>query len=197
MDKSEARALVWSELCKVAKPDSRFHLDFNEYIPDFEGNELATTRLFGLDAYQQSDVLFITPDNCLERLRAQAVRDGKAQIMPTYGIRRGFVGLRPKRVPRGLEDYAALLDVIETLGIHISLAELQARHKIGLTVTGASALNLSGASAEPLVAPIQPQTTRPLHTLRLTRTRSRQVPLGRPRALPPRSVQSREGHSSI
>ena len=144
MDKSEARALVWSKLCKVAKPDSRFHLDFNEYIPDFDGNELATTRLVELDVYQRSDVLFITPDNCLERLRAQAVRDGKVQIMPTYGIRRGFVELRPERVPAGLEAYAVLLDVIEMLGLHISLKELRARYKIGLAVTGASAVSLSG-----------------------------------------------------
>ena len=144
MDKSEARALVWSELVKVAKPDSRFHLDFSEYIPDFDGSRLATSHLVGLDAYQHSDVVFITPDNCLERLRAQAVRDGKVQIVPTYGIRRGFVELRPEMVPAGLEDYAALLDVVERLGRHVSLAELQARFKIGLAVTGASAVSLSG-----------------------------------------------------
>ena len=89
MDKSEARAMVWSELLKIAKPDSRFHLNFGEYIPDFSGSEEATARLTSLDIYQQSSVVFITPDNCLERLRAQTVRDGKVQIMPTYGIRRG------------------------------------------------------------------------------------------------------------
>lgn len=144
MEKSEARASVWAKLLQVAAPDSRFHLDFNEYIPDFTGSRQATERLTGLDMYRQAETVFITPDNCLERLRAQTVRDGKVQIMPTYGIRRGLVELRPEDVPAGLEDYGVLLDAIETLGRHISLAALRQRHKIGLVVTGASAVSLSG-----------------------------------------------------
>jgi 5-formyltetrahydrofolate cyclo-ligase len=144
MDKSQARAIVWSELRQIAKPDSRFHLDFGEYIPDFEGSTEATARLSALDIYQRSSVVFITPDNCLERLRAQAVRDGKVQIMPTYGIRRGLVELRPQDVPAGLVDYAVLLDVIETLGRHISLDALRQQHRIDLVVTGASVVNQEG-----------------------------------------------------
>jgi 5-formyltetrahydrofolate cyclo-ligase len=89
-------------------------------------------------------VIFITPDNCLEHLRAQAVRDGKVQIMPTYGIRRGLVRLRPEDVPKGLEDYAVLLDVIETLGHHLSLDALRQQHRIDLVVTGASVVSRSG-----------------------------------------------------
>lgn len=146
MDKSEARTAVWSELIKVAAPDSRFHLDFGEYIPDFEGSEQATARLTALDAYRRSPTVFITPDNCLEGLRAQAARDGKVQIMPTYGIRRGLVELRPQDVPGGMEKYAVLLDAIEKLGRPISLAALRERHRgrIDLVVTGASAVSRAG-----------------------------------------------------
>ena len=144
MDKSEARAIVWSELLKIAKPDSRFHLDFGEYIPDFQGGQEATARLISLDIYQRSSVAFITPDNCLERLRAQAVRDGKVQIMPTYGIRRGLVELCPEDVPEGMEDYAVLLDVIETLGHHLSLDSLRRQHCVDLVVTGASVVSKGG-----------------------------------------------------
>lgn len=146
MNKSEARAAVWAELIKVAAPDSRFHLDFGEYIPDFEGSEQAVARLTALDAYRQSPNVFITPDNCLEGLRAQAVRDGKVQIMPTYGIRRGLVELRPDNVPAGLEAYAVLLDAIEKLGRPISLSTLREQHRgqIGLVVTGASAVSRAG-----------------------------------------------------
>jgi 5-formyltetrahydrofolate cyclo-ligase len=125
-------------------PDSRFHLDFGEYIPDFEGSQQATERLTGMEIYRQATTVFVTPDNCLERLRAQTVLDGKVQIMPTYGIRRGLVKLRPEDVPAGLEHYGILLDAIETLGRHISLAELRQRHRIGLVVTGASVVSLGG-----------------------------------------------------
>ncbi len=144
MDKTEARAAVWAELQHVAKPDSRFHLNFNEYIPDFDGSQAATAHLTQLDIYQQAQTIFITPDNCLEQLRAQTVRDDKTQIVTTYGIRRGMIELKPDDVPAGQEDVAVLLDVIESMGRPISLTELQARYKLDLIVTGASAVSHTG-----------------------------------------------------
>lgn len=144
MNKADARAHVWSELIRVAKPDSRYHFDFNEYIPDFEGSDEATARLTGMDVYKDAKTIFITPDNCLEGLRAQTVRDGKTQIVSTYGIRRGLVELRPDHVPEGLEEYAILLDAIESLGRHISLAELKEQYRLDLIVTGASIVNRTG-----------------------------------------------------
>lgn len=144
MKKDEARRTVWAELVKVARPDSRFHLDFNEYIPDFVGSEEATERLLAMDVYRRAQTLFITPDNCLERLRAQIVRDGKVQIISTYGIRRGLVELRPEHVPQGMEEYAVLLDLMEEIGRHISLAELKRNYRFDLIVTGASAVNYDG-----------------------------------------------------
>jgi 5-formyltetrahydrofolate cyclo-ligase len=140
----EVRRSIWEELRKVARPDSRFHLDFAEFIPDFEGSDAAVQRLVALDAYRQARSPFITPDNCLEGLRARAIRDGKTVIMTTYGIRRGFVELQPEDVPAGLEDYAVLLDLIEQFGHAISLEELRRRYRIDLLVTGASAVTTSG-----------------------------------------------------
>ena len=144
MNKSEAREAVWSELIHVAKPDSRFHLDFNEFIPDFEGSEAATSRLASMEIYREAETIFITPDNCLEKVRAQTVIDGKRQVVSTYGIRRGMVELRPEDVGDGLAHYAVLLDAIEQAGRHISLTELQKRYRFGLVVTGASAVNRAG-----------------------------------------------------
>lgn len=144
MNKSEAREYVWSELIKVAKPDSRYHFNFKEYIPDFEGSRAATERLTSLDIYQNAKTIFITPDNCLEQLRAQTLRDNKTQIVSTYGIRRGLVALKREDVPHGLEDYAILLDAIEGLGKRISLKEIRSKYSLDLIVTGASAVNYAG-----------------------------------------------------
>jgi len=144
MAKEKARQIAWSNLRRIAKPDSRFHLDFGEYIPDFEGSREAIERLLKLEIYQQAKVLFITPDNCLERLRAQSLRDGKVQIVATYGIRRGMVELRPEDVPDGMEDYAVLLDLLERFGHYRSLAELKDGYKIDLMVTGGSVVSRSG-----------------------------------------------------
>ncbi|MBT4309145.1 MAG: 5-formyltetrahydrofolate cyclo-ligase [Anaerolineae bacterium] len=144
MNKSEAREHVWEELIKVAKPDSRYHFNFNEYIPDFVGSHKATEKLVSTQIYQEAQTIFITPDNCLEGLRAQAVKDGKTQIVSTYGIRRGIVELKPEDVSPGIEQYAVLLDMIEQVGNYISLEQLMGKYKLDLIVTGASAVNKSG-----------------------------------------------------
>ena len=144
MNRKEARARVWADLIKVARPDSRFHFDFQEFIPDFAGSEAATARLIELDIYQQANQIFITPDNCLEALRAQAVHDNKTQIISTYGIRRGFYALGREDVPAGLEAYAVLLDGLERLGQPLTLKELAVHYRPELLVTGASAVNHAG-----------------------------------------------------
>ena len=145
MKKDEARKRVWGELKKVARPDSRFHLDFNEFIPDFEGSEHATQRLLELEIYRKSETIFITPDNCLVELRAQTVRDQKVQIVSTHGIRRGLVELHRQDVQEGHEVFAAVLDGMERLGRYISLETLRARYSnIDFLVTGASVVSPSG-----------------------------------------------------
>lgn len=145
-DRNQSRQNVWKDLRSVARPDSRFHFDFGEFITDFEGSDQATARLTAMEVYRSAQVVFITPDNCLELLRAQTIRDRKTLLMTTYGIRRGFVELLPADVPPGLEDWAILLDVIERVGRYISLAEIQDRYpRLDLLVTGGSAVNLQGA----------------------------------------------------
>ena len=98
-----------------------------------------------MDVYQKAQVVFITPDNCLELLRVQTVRDGKVMLMTTYGIRRGFIELQAGDVLPGTEDWAVLLDVIEKVGRPVSLAIIQQRYKIDLLVTGGSAVTRSGS----------------------------------------------------
>lgn len=145
-DRDRARQTVWKELRSVARPDSRFHFDFGEFITDFEGSDLATSRLTAMDCYRKAEVVFVTPDNCLELLRAQVIRDKKALLMTSYGIRRGFIELLSTDVSSGLEDWAILLDAIERVGRHISLSDIQQRYPhLDLLVTGGSAVNLQGA----------------------------------------------------
>lgn len=145
-DRNESRQNVWDKLRAVARPDSRFHFDFSEFITDFEGSDKATVRLTSMDIYRSARVVFITPDNCLELLRAQAIRDKKVLLMTSYGIRRGFIELTSTDVPAGLEEWAILLDVIERLGRNISLAEIQQRYpRLDLLVTGGSAVTHQGA----------------------------------------------------
>ena len=63
------RQQIWEKLRPVAKPDSRFHLNFAEVIPDFEGSDLAIDRLVAQPAYREGRYAFVTPDNGLADLR--------------------------------------------------------------------------------------------------------------------------------
>jgi len=143
-DRERARQNVWQALREVARPDSRFHFDFAEFIPDFQGSDTALARLLALPLYVDSQLIFITPDNCLEGLRAQALRDGKTILVPTYGIRRGFVKVAPDDVPDGCEEYASWLDGMESFGQRVSLLEIKQLGPLDFLVTGGSVINREG-----------------------------------------------------
>ncbi|PVH74442.1 5-formyltetrahydrofolate cyclo-ligase [Cadophora sp. DSE1049] len=141
--KSLIRTKVWAELRKVAIPDSRFHHDYSSFIADFQGSSRATDLLTSLPCYQKAETIFIAPDNCIQELRYRALRDGKTVLVTTYGIRRGFWVLNPKDIPRERWEMASLLDGMERLGRHVTLAEIESM-KIDLMVTGTGAINLQG-----------------------------------------------------
>ncbi len=142
--KASVRERVWSELRKVALPDSRFHLDFAEYIADFEGGEAAVERLTNHPHYQNAKIIFIAPDNCIERLRLKALEDGKTVLVTTYSIKRGFWLLEPDRIAPELYPYAAMLDGMERVGRQVSLEEIEALPSVDYLVTGTGAINHEG-----------------------------------------------------
>jgi 5-formyltetrahydrofolate cyclo-ligase len=142
--KASVRERVWNDLRKVAVPDSRFHFDFGEFIADFEGSADAVARLTSHRYYQDAEIIFIAPDNCIEQLRLKALRDGKTVLMTTYSIKRGFWLLDPSEIAP--EDYekAAMLDGMERLARPVSLDEIAALGSVDYLVTGTGAINHEG-----------------------------------------------------
>ena len=107
---SAVRERVCAELRRGARPDSRFHFAFGEFIADFEGSEAANARLMAHRFYRDAQCIFITPDNCIEELRHRALLDGKRVLVTTYSIKRGFWLLDAARIPADRLLYAATLD---------------------------------------------------------------------------------------
>ena len=142
--KQKIRLEVWQKLKKVALPDSRFHLNFAEYIPDFKDSLEACNQIIKSDEYKKAKLLFITPDNCLTTTREQAIKDGKDVIVSTYGIYRGFIFISKNMVNKGNEVFASTLDGLEYFGKNISLNEIKNLGKIDLMLTGASAVSKNG-----------------------------------------------------
>lgn len=143
--KDSVRERVWASLGKVARPDSRFHFDFSEFIADFEGSSVAIERFVELPQFSSADIIFITPDNCLEELRMASLKAVKAVLTTTYGIRRGFWLLDPTTIPPERYEYACTLDGMEKLARPMSLKQImKEKLKVDLMVTGTGAINRKG-----------------------------------------------------
>lgn len=138
------RRRVWIDLRRVARPDSRFHWDFAEFIPDYEGSEEGANRIQSLPAWRESNLMFITPDNNLEVVRRKAMEDGKRFVMSTYGIARGFLYIDPVRLSPSSYGWAATLDGMDRFAQQVGLVDLAALGKFNLLVTGASAISTQG-----------------------------------------------------
>ena len=122
--KSSVRSKVFSVLRTVALPDSRFHFDFGEFIADFQGSDAAIERLISHRYYKGAAVIFITPDNCLERLRHRALIDGKTVLTTSYSIKRGFWLLKRGNIADDKLLYASTLDGMERVARQIGRAHV-------------------------------------------------------------------------
>lgn len=142
--KEKIRQQVWANLRPAARPDSRFAWDFTAFIPDFEGSERCTEQICQLQSYQQAQTVFVTPDNSLAALRERCIADGKHLIVPTYGLKRGFLQVARVDVPAGQEAFAAQLDGLERFGRTFELELGTAQSGPQLLVTGASVINTEG-----------------------------------------------------
>ncbi|WP_319498268.1 5-formyltetrahydrofolate cyclo-ligase [uncultured Cohaesibacter sp.] len=135
---------IWQRLKDVARADVRFHLDFSEVIPDFDGSDVATGRVLALDAFKGCQLAFVTPDNSLTLLRQKMIEAGIPLVMSTYNIRRGFLYLEPAVVPKGAELYASWLEGMEHFAKPVSLEEIARKGRFDFAATGASAVSSRG-----------------------------------------------------
>ena len=138
------RRVVWRRLEPVARPDSRFGMDFRHFIPDFDGSEECTAVIRRLVPYRLARTVFVAPDNNLESLRAAALRDGKQLLVGTYALQRGFLLVEPGAVAPHDVALAATLDGQERFARPLDLDELAALGHIDLLVTGAAAVTTEG-----------------------------------------------------
>ena len=72
------------------------------------------------------------------------MEDGKAFLMTTYGIRRGFLLLEAKAVAKEEISYAATLDGMDRHARAVTLADIKTLGHLGLLITGGSAVTRQG-----------------------------------------------------
>ncbi|WP_423750650.1 5-formyltetrahydrofolate cyclo-ligase [Salinirarus marinus] len=143
--RDDVRERVWSQLRDVARPDSRFAWDFGEFIADYEGSDEGAERLVELAEERGCETWLVTPDNNLDPLRERLVERSTPFLMPTYGIRRGFLSLDPADVPAGAAAFAAVLDGMNRFADRVPIEALEADHPtLDVMVTGASFVTPDG-----------------------------------------------------
>ncbi|WP_251329406.1 5-formyltetrahydrofolate cyclo-ligase [Haloplanus pelagicus] len=143
--RNEVRERVWSQLREVARPDSRFAWDFGEFIADYEGSDAGAERLLDLADDHDCESWLVTPDNNLDPLRERLIERPTPFLMPTYGIRRGFLSLDPADVPDGAAAFASVLDGMTRFAERAPLDALEADHPpLDVMVTGASFVTPDG-----------------------------------------------------
>lgn len=143
-DLNAAWRSVRSRMLDVARPDSRFDLDLDSFIPAFAGVETASAAAAERPEFVAARTVFVTPDNSMQALRHLALSAGKTVLIPTYGLKRGFLKLDPASFPPDLALYASWGDGGEHFGSFVPIAELAGIGVLDLCLVGAAAVTTGG-----------------------------------------------------
>jgi 5-formyltetrahydrofolate cyclo-ligase len=139
-DRASIRESVWRRMHGVGRPDTRFVFDFTNFIPDFPGSERFPEALRALSCYPGDGPVFVTPDNCLEGVRAALIEEGRP-LLQTIAVAIGFHYVRPGSIPVGQERFAAMLDGAQVLAERVDLDFVRSLGRLNFVVTGACAVN--------------------------------------------------------
>lgn len=142
--RAEVAAEIAEQTSKVAFPDSRFGRDFSQFIPSFEGADIAAQGVMATSERQLAKRVFVTPDNAVSAVRQKLIQQGVDLVVPSYGLHRGFLEIAVEAIPTSAIAHAGWLDFIEYYGRSLALKALAVSGPIDLIVTGASAITLEG-----------------------------------------------------
>ncbi|MBC7130266.1 5-formyltetrahydrofolate cyclo-ligase, partial [Candidatus Bathyarchaeota archaeon] len=77
-------------------------------IPNFIGADVAAEKLRQLPEWKTAKVVFVNPDSPQQKVRENALLDGKLLIMASPRLKHGFIIVEPHEV-RGKERFASTI----------------------------------------------------------------------------------------
>ncbi len=113
-------------------------------IPNFIGAKEAAEKLLKLHIWKKARIVKSNPDSPQKWVREAALRDKKTLLMATPRLKKGFLLLDPKTLPRHLLRIASTIRGAFQLGRIISLEELAEIGSIDLIITGSVAVDVHG-----------------------------------------------------
>ena len=138
-DKKAIREEVWRLMEESGV--SRFPKPVAGRIPNFEGSERAARRLVGQREFQYARVVKVNPDSPQTHVRRSVLQSGKLLVMPTPRLRKGFILLDPRKIPKRLVANASTIRGAFNYGRLCSFAELPT---VDLIVAGSVAVSRDG-----------------------------------------------------
>ena len=132
------REEIWARL--EATGVARFPLPCFGHVPNFEGSEKAARNVRLLEEWKEAKVVFVNPDFAQQKVRENALLDGKLLVMASPKLKHGYIVVDPAEV-RGSESRASTIRGAFSHGKVVSLEEMP---RPDLIVEGSVAVDLKG-----------------------------------------------------
>lgn len=137
--KDDIRRRIWKLMDESGI--SRFPRPVFGRIPNFQGAERAAQKLAGLPEFQSAKVVKVNPDSPQTPVRRKGLSRGKMLVMPSPRLKKGFLVLDPKTIPKGFIGKASTIRGAFRYGNFASIEDLP---KIDLVVAGSVAVSPDG-----------------------------------------------------
>lgn len=134
--KQQLREKIWNEMER--KGIATFPKPCRGRIPNFLGASTAAEKLRQLDEWKKAKVIFANPDSPQQKVRENALLDGKTLVMASPRLKKGFILIEPAKV-RGKEHFASTIKGAFRLGV-----ETQSFPKPDLIIEGSVAVDVHG-----------------------------------------------------
>jgi 5-formyltetrahydrofolate cyclo-ligase len=136
LKKQQLREKIWSEMERSGI--AIFPLPCKGRIPNFSGASIAAEKLRQLDEWRKAEVIFANPDSPQQKVRENALLDGKILVMASPRLKRGFILINPAKV-KGKERFVSTIKGAFKFG-----TETHSFPKPDLIVEGSVAVDLYG-----------------------------------------------------
>jgi 5-formyltetrahydrofolate cyclo-ligase len=136
LKKQQLRETIWSSMERSGI--AVFPLPCRGRIPNFSGAFTAAEKLRQLEEWRKAKVIFANPDSPQQKVRENALLDGKILIMASPRLKRGFILINPAKA-KGKERFASTIKGAFKFG-----TETHSFPKPDLIVEGSVAVDLHG-----------------------------------------------------
>jgi 5-formyltetrahydrofolate cyclo-ligase len=142
MDFKTAKKLLREEIWNRLETEriARFPLPCYGRIPNFVDSERAAERVRLLREWRDAKVVFVNPDRAQQKVRENALLDGKLLVMASPRLKQGFVIVDPKDT-RGVEGFASTIRGAFRYGRTV---DAEAVPKPDLVIEGSVAVDIKG-----------------------------------------------------